>query len=603
MSLLQSLYRDGWLRSVDLGLAKSLQRTRSETPDLVLAAAALTSRAVANGHSQLPLAQVRELLLEIASDRDPPALPPLDEWLPLLRASPWVAAVPVGAAFVGAAEAAPTKALDGCVLVLEGDALSLRRYWRYEVRLAAAISARLAAPGRHRDNGADEARIAELFPAQAGDGHNAQADAARAALSNSFLLLTGGPGTGKTTTVARTLVLFAEQFAGMHGETAPRILLAAPTGKAAALLAESVRENLARLLADGAITAQLAHSLPSAAKTLHRLLGWQRGTIAFRHNAAHPLAADLVIVDEASMIDLPLMCKLLEAVPPEATLILIGDRDQLPSVETGDVLAALCDAASVGAAPSGSLAAHRVHLTHSHRQASDVDVAALANLVRDGDSDGAITGLTQQRFRGVAWQQGNDRALAEAVLAQALPAYRAVQSAADVQAALTAAKQFRVLAAVREGGAGSQTLNALIAGALDPARRGDGFFAGRLVLINENSYRHQLFNGDIGIAWADEFGELRVWFEADGGPRAWLPAALPAHESAFALTVHKSQGSEFDRVFFALPEHGARVISRELLYTGLTRCRREVTLWANETVLRDGIARKAQRWSGLAGRL
>jgi exodeoxyribonuclease V alpha subunit len=288
---------------------------------------------------------------------------------------------------------------------------------------------------------------------------------------------------------------------------------------------------------------------------------------------------------------------LLEAVPSDATLILIGDRDQLPSVETGDVLAALCDAASIRA--NG----HRVHLTRSHRQAADIDVAALASFVRDGNDGAAIDGLGRCAFRGVVWQQGNDRALADAVLAQALPAYRAVLAAGNVPSALAAAKQFRVLTAVREGSAGSQTLNALIAAALDPARRGDGFFPGRLVLINQNSYRHQLFNGDIGVAWPDESGELRVWFDADGGPRAWLPAALPAHESAFALTVHKSQGSEFDRVLFALPEHGARVISRELLYTGLTRCRREVTLWAGEAVLRDGIRRQAQRWSGLTARL
>jgi exodeoxyribonuclease V alpha subunit len=242
-------------------------------------------------------------------------------------------------------------------------------------------------------------------------------------------------------------------------------------------------------------------------------------------------------------------------------------------------------------------------LSKSHRQSGDIDVAALASLVRDGDGDAALAGLQDDRFRGVAWQRGSDRALADAVLEQALPAYRAVQSAADVQAALAAAKCFRVLTAVREGGAGSQKLNGLIAGALDPARRGDGFFRGRLVLIIENSYRHQLFNGDIGVVWPDEFGEQRVWFDTESGPRAWLPAALPAHESAFVLTVHKSQGSEFERVFFALPEQGSRVVSRELLYTGLTRCRREVTLWANESVLREGIARKAQRWSGLAQRL
>jgi exodeoxyribonuclease V alpha subunit len=319
----------------------------------------------------------------------------------------------------------------------------------------------------------------------------------------------------------------------------------------------------------------------------------ERGSTSFRHDAGHPLPLDLVVIDEASMIDLPLMCKLFEAVPAAATVILIGDRDQLPSVETGDVLAALCDAGLP----------NRVHLEYSHRQGSDIDVAQLAGLVRDGDAAAALDGLRGERFRGVSWQAGSDRALAEAVLADALPAYRAVQAASDAAGALAAAKGFRVLTAVREGAAGSQTLNASIASALDPARRGDGFFHGRLVLVNENSYRHQLFNGDIGVCWPDEFGELRVWFDAPGGPRAWLPAALPAHESAFALTVHKSQGSEFDRVWLALPEHGARVLSRELLYTGLTRCRRQVTLWASELVLAESIDRQAQRWSGLAARL
>jgi exodeoxyribonuclease V alpha subunit len=168
---------------------------------------------------------------------------------------------------------------------------------------------------------------------------------------------------------------------------------------------------------------------------------------------------------------------------------------------------------------------------------------------------------------------------------------------------LLAARDFRVLCALREGPAGAQTLNALIGAALDPQHGGDSWFRGRLVLVTENSYRQQLFNGDIGIAWPDEEGEMRVWFDADGGPRPWLPAALPAHEAAFALTVHKAQGSEFARVLLALPEHDARVLTRELLYTGLTRCRREVMLWGGEDVLRAAIARRAQRWSGLAARL
>ena len=417
----------------------------------------------------------------------------------------------------------------------------------------------------------------------------------------------------------------------------PRIALAAPTGKAAARLAESVRESLAQLVAAGTITAEAATQLAPDAKTLHRLLGWRPDGTDFRHDAAHPLPADLVIVDEASMIDLPMMCKLVEAVAPTATLLLIGDRDQLPSVETGDVLAALSDALvgagmtmptstvttsrspvcrealsnEVAVMPAPTSSEHRVHLTYAHRQRADIDVAALAALVRDGDVDAALSGLATDAFRGVSWRDGGDRTVGDAVLAAALPAFRRIAAAPDVTAALEQARQFRVLTAVREGPAGSQTLNAQIAAALDPARRGSGFFHGRLVLITENSYRHGLFNGDIGIAWREDSDAMgapieptvRVWFDADGGPRAWLPAALPAHESAFALTVHKSQGSEFERVFLALPERGARPVSRELLYTGLTRCRQAVTVWATEQTLRDGIARRAQRWSGLAARL
>ncbi len=599
MSLLAQLYRGGWLRTVDHALAESLRHARADTPDAVLAAAALTSRAIGQGHSCLPLAQVQDLLLDIAGDREPPALPVTDDWLAMLHASPWVAA-------------SANSDDDGSVLVLEHEALALRRYCDYEMRLADALLARTASIDPIPDqasNAADhharqEARIAQLFP-EANDGP--QAAAARAALGQRLLLLTGGPGTGKTSTVARILVLFAEQLISRNTDAAiaPRIFLAAPTGKAAARLAESVRENLARLLADGLVDPLLATALPSQAQTLHRLLGWQSGSVEFKHTAGNPLPADLVVIDEASMIDLPLMCKLLEAVAPQATLILIGDRDQLPSVETGDVLAALCDAAAT-ATPSNAnhaLSRHRIHLTHTHRQTGDIDVAALAACIRDGRSDDAVAGLNADRFRGVHWRDGSDRKLAEAVLAQALPAYRAMQSADTIEAALAAAKTFRVLTAVRDGAAGSQTLNAVIARALDPTRRGEGFFPGRLLLITENSYRHNLFNGDIGIVWPDEQHELRVWFDGDGGPRSWLTAALPAHESAFALTVHKSQGSEFDQVFLALPERGARVVSRELLYTGLTRCRRGVTLWASEPVLREGIARKAQRWSGLGARL
>jgi exodeoxyribonuclease V alpha subunit len=223
--------------------------------------------------------------------------------------------------------------------------------------------------------------------------------------------------------------------------------------------------------------------------------------------------------------------------------------------------------------------------------------------IRAGDSERVIAELRAHAYRGVDWHFGRDAALSAFVLEHALPHYRAVASATDMTTALAMLRRHRILTAVREGEAGSQVLNARIAQALQgPGAREDAFFHGRPVMIRENSYRHGLYNGDVGLVWLDPDGDTRVWFETDAGPRAWLPAALPAHESAFALTVHKSQGSEFDEVLLVLPERSVRVSNRELIYTGITRARRALTLWANEDVLAEAIARRAQRWSGLARR-
>ena len=585
MSLLAALLHTGWIRTVDHALGASMRHARDETPDWVQSAAALASRALAHGHSRLPLSRLGELFAEIDPEREPPGLPPLDEWLAVLAASPWVRARDGAGDARGAGDAADR------ILILEDDAISLRRYWNYECRLADALLARVAADAA---GGAGAAGGAETASGAETAGSAEAASGAHAGIGQRLRLVTGGPGTGKTTQVAQLLVAFAARAGGT-----PRILLAAPTGKAASRLSQAVRESLAALVRDGEVDASIAALLPTEASTLHRLLGWRRDG-GYRHDADNPLPADLVVVDEASMVDLPMMTRLADAVPAAATLVLVGDRDQLPSVETGDVLAALCDASDL---PGSPLAAHRLHLRTSHRLAADIDVAELAELVRQGDAGGVLHGLDAGRFRGAQWRPDGDRALHDAVLADALPHYRALAQQPDVASALRASIGYRVLCAVREGAAGSITLNAAIGRALDPPSSGEGLFRGRLVLVTENSYRQQLFNGDIGIVWPDEQGELRVWFDADDGPRAWLPAALPAHEPAFALTVHKSQGSEFDSVFLALPERGARVLSRELLYTGLTRCRREVLVWANEDALREAIGRRAQRWSGLVERL
>ena len=601
MSLLDALLRCGAIRTVDHALAISLRRLDPQTSDLVLSAAALAAAAVAHGHSQLPLARAAELLPEASEDTAVPELPSLQTWLDALRESRWVACT--------AADAQAER-----VLVLEGDRLALRRYWRYELRLAAALQAIADdTDGRWGDDASQvavpqsdaaawrESRLSQLFPALHGDADDAQAAAARAALAHRVLLLTGGPGTGKTTTVARLLVL-AVEAALRRGEPPPRIALAAPTGKAAARLGESLRTSLETLQRDGDIDAAVAASIPATAATVHRLLGTIPTRPVFRHDAAHPLAADLVVIDEASMVDLPLMTKLVEAVPRGARLVLIGDPDQLPSVETGNVLSALCDAADRTPAEA-AFPGRRVHLQRSHRQAANLDFAPLAAAIRDGDAATALAGLATSRYRGIEWRQGSARTLPTLLRQDALPHYRALQQADDPRQGLDLARRYRMLTALREGPSGSIALNAHIATALDPARRGDALFHGGLVMVVQNSYRHGLFNGDIGLVWRDADAQrLHVWFDTDTGLRPFAPAALPAHEPAFALTVHKSQGSEFDRVLLVLPDHATRAVSRELLYTGLTRTREHLVLWADEAVLRDGIARQAQRHGGLAGR-
>ncbi|PPT73831.1 exodeoxyribonuclease V subunit alpha, partial [Xanthomonas arboricola] len=495
-----------------------------------------------------------------------------------------------------------------------------------------------------------------------------QAQAAALALRRTLLLVTGGPGTGKTTTIARLLLLRIAQ-AHAANTPAPRIALAAPTGRAAERMAESLRAAVARAIANGTDPA-LADALPTGASTLHRLLGVIPDSPQFRHTADNPLPFDLIVVDEASMVDLPLMCKLVEAVADGTQLILLGDADQLPSVEAGDVLAAILQAAGPGdalqpqdaqalqpllgnvpadttptATHGGGLAGHRVHLLRGYRQADDFALAPLADAVRAGDADTALALLRSGELAGVHFHEDGEDPLAlgrDALLAH----WRALADAHDPAAALRDAARLRLLTAVRAGPQGARGLNARIEQLLADTGAGgrrlgaaSPWFQGRLLLITENSYRHGLFNGDVGIclrseaspfsgrsdaspssapgqsgATADRHapgtdsraqGPLVAWFEGDGDGqvRGFHPAALPAHESAFAMTVHKAQGSEFDTVWLQLPTRDARVLSRELLYTGITRARRALHLAGSEAVIRAALARHAARISGLAWRL
>src|SRR5690606_34985592 len=451
MTLLDALTRANALRTLDHALAQSLRRLDPATPDNVLAAAALASLAVANGHAGFDLASPRTLV-------DAPDIPwpDADAWRRELEASRWVA-VPAD----GAAISDPDRPL-----VLEGapDApglLYLRRYREYERRVAAGLQ-RIAA-SKSEAGGVD--------------------------------LVTGGPGTGKTTTIARMLVQLVEQ-ARTAGRRDPRIALAAPTGGAAERMAERLRVALQVTATDGT-GAGVIEALPTTGSTLHRLLGTIPDSRRFRHGIDNPLPFDVVVVDEASMIDLPLMAKLVEAVPDGARLVLIGDPDQLPSVESGDVLSVILAADEAG---GDAFPAQRTHRTRAWRQHEALQLAPLAAAVRDGDSATALSLLRGGELSGVHFHEDPADPLQAPHRAHLLAHWRALADAGSPAQALALAARLRLLTAVRDGPQGARTLNARIEAMLGEAGT---HFHGRLLLVTENSYRHRLFNGDIGVCFRD----------------------------------------------------------------------------------------------------
>jgi exodeoxyribonuclease V alpha subunit len=614
MSLLDALHKGGHLRTLDHALAQSLRRLDRDTPDAVLAAAALASLAVAKGHAGVRLGAADGLVeAEIA-------WPDAAAWTRQLAASRWV----------DTPDDASAVADPHAPLVLEGGLLYLRRYREYERALALGLQRIATQPVPEAGIEPLALLFARLFPQATHDDR--QARAAALALRHALLLVTGGPGTGKTTTTARLLVLLVAQ--ALHaGRASPRIALAAPTGRAAERMAESVRQAVQALAASG-VDADLLAALPTSGTTLHRLLGTIPDSPRFRHDGDNPLPFDVVVVDEASMIDLPLMAKLVDAVASGTRLVLLGDPDQLPSVEAGDVLAAILGAAGegdvmergdadvlrplLGDADNTSVLAQegdearfpgiRVHLQRGWRQSEALDLAPLAAAVREGDADAALAQLRAGILSNVHFHEGLADPL-ELQRDELLAHFRALGHAATPADALAQSTRLRLLTAVREGPQGARTLNArierLLAEGGGSGRAPQGHFQGQLLIVTENSYRHRLFNGDIGVCMRDAAGTLVAWFPGDDAdhPRAFHPAALPAHESAFAMTVHKAQGSEFDTVWLLLPARGNRVLSRELVYTGITRARRALHVAGNEAVIREALVRHAGRWSGLGWRL
>ncbi len=555
-------------------------------------AAALASRAPRHGHVCVELDHAAAA---IRAEDDAPTGP-----------LPW----PSGEAFRAALADSPLVGPGG-PLVLRGARLYLARYEQFEARLAAAVTARLA-PVHPPDPVRLAASLERLWDGgQAAPGDADQKRAAERAVSQRFAVIVGGPGTGKTTTVVRILALLLEQWPDL------RIGLLAPTGKAAARMSESVRSTLAGP-AGAAIEPALRERMPTQASTIHRALGLRPDDPSrSRHHRENPLPFDALVVDEASMIPLALMTRLLEAVAAGARIVLLGDQYQLASVEAGAVLADLCGPEE---ATDWPLAPAIARLTRSHRFTDDGGIGQLARAVKAGDAaavqavlEAPQPHLTEPFDRPVLeWLRASSPArlfdsLCALGVGHAARCLRPGDTPAEI---LARAEQVRLLCAHRRGLLGVERLNAAIGQGVAAAfgvRGAPRIWGGLPFLVTRNDNELGIYNGDTGVFLPDPDHEhrLRAFLPQPGAPKA--PRSLDVHrlpswEPVFAMTIHKSQGSEFVHAVVVLPEAVSPIVTRELVYTGLTRARTSVTLAAEPAVLRAGIGERVVRATGLTDR-
>jgi exodeoxyribonuclease V alpha subunit len=590
----------GVLSAADVHVATRLGALGGEADDLVLLGAALAVRAVRTAHVCADLATVRTT---VTTDFDVP----VDlQALPWPEAAPWLDRLS-RSRLVAVGEEGP----DDRPLRLVGGLLYLDRYWREERQIAADLLARAATPIPDVSDDILGDGLQRLF----GEGDSdLQRLAASAAVHHHLTVVAGGPGTGKTTTVARILALVDEQAAAA-GQRPPRVALAAPTGKAAARLAEAVHTEAARLPVSEEVRARL---LALQASTLHRLLGWRPYSPGrFRHHRDNRLPHDVVVVDETSMVSLSLTARLIEAVRNDARLVLIGDPSQLASVEAGAVLgdivgpAALAppsDPADDGGPPLGR---GIVVLREVHRFGGRI--AELAAAIQQGDAERAIAVLRSDQD-DLQWIEADAGALSptdvEPVRRRVVDAAHVVVAAArrgDGQAALDGLRAARVLCAHRRGPTGVASWTARVEGWLAAAieRYGEGglWYVGRPLMITENDYGLRLYNGDTGVVVAGADGRAVAVFERSGELVEVSPTRLSAVETVHTMTVHKSQGSQFEAVAVVLPAADAPILTRELLYTAVTRAQEHLIVIGAEDAVRAAVERPISRASGLRERL
>jgi exodeoxyribonuclease V alpha subunit len=596
--LLRLLHQHRQLNDLDLHLAEYLLAEAAIVSQSLALAVALTSHATSEGHLCLDLNQLagRTLFGDSAFAVRTPAI---GEWRTELERS-GIVGVP--------GEWQP--------LILDPrNRLYLHRYWDYEQRLGAELLRRAAEADYGIDPELMKTALADLFPAQTGDRVDWQRVAVATAVLRPLSIISGGPGTGKTTTVVRLLALLRQLPAG----DALRIALCAPTGMAASRLQQAIQQAKASIPLD---RQQLA-SIPDQASTLHRLLGVNRLGTGFRHHFDNPLLLDVVIVDEASMVDMALLAKLVDALPKGARLVLLGDRDQLASVEAGSVMGDLCAGCQgperkfaeklsyitsqqvvPGEGSRSMLRNSVIELRQSYRFDSESRLGQLARAVNRGDARAAWDLL--EEGGGGLQRLADPEAVAKLAAERFARLFQAVGTGEPVASLFAILHEFRLLCALREGPSGVNALNGAVTRELVRIGHIEGraeWYPGRPVMLMRNDYQLNLYNGETGIVLPhpDNSQELVVAFQGEGGQVRWIsPSRLPYCETVYAVTVHKSQGSEFQEVLLRLPDQKSQILCRELIYTAITRSRGRFTLIGDEAVFAAAITHQMQRSSGLA---
>ncbi|MER2494043.1 exodeoxyribonuclease V subunit alpha [Catenovulum sediminis] len=528
---------------------------------------------------------------------------------------------------------------ENSVLVLENQSLYLRRYWQFENDVAHCLLQKMQHKCLNASENASEIEnlkktIKQLFPtAQQNDEIDWQQVAVSNAIGRNLNIICGGPGTGKTYTVARLLVMLQAAHRLKGADVQLNIQMAAPTGKAAQRLTESIVGAKMQLLSQN-VDFSLLTSIPEEAKTLHRLLGYRPRSLDYRFNENNPLDCDVLLVDEVSMIDIAMMSRVLRALNPDACLILLGDADQLPSVETGNLIADLAnknhqgyDQASaqqiqqisgqsvpVNNASSTCNHSHITFLLKTHRFKGEIARLAKAVINRQANTSWQL--LESYTFVPTSSADVIKFAgeinhfmptIKDACLLSACQNYyKKIARCLEVESAFAILNAFRILCATRAGSLGVEQVNLIIEQQLarnNAAIRIGRHYHGRPIMVVENDYRSGLFNGDVGIVWSDTQGRLQACFENANGIKKVSLARLPKVETVYAMTIHKTQGSEFSHVLLMLPEQDNKILSPELIYTGITRAKKQVSILAAKHVWYQALNKKLPRHSGLAMKL